>query len=156
MRCASSNLAISSRKAVAPTGRPLFCICWHSNWRPPFERAPASGYRLSGLEHLPPVSVLFRHFLSRLTCWASAQRRSLGAKNCSKNASSQVLRSFHGDVFGRGKAQTAGNTFVFSRSGTKLRPKTARENRQGFESTKPKHHSVSASALCAVPVRDGA
>ena len=36
--------------------------------------------RLSGYEHLPPVSVPFRHFLSRLTCWAPAQRRSLGAK----------------------------------------------------------------------------
>ena len=36
--------------------------------------------RLSGYEHLPPVSVPFRRFLSRLTCWASAQRRSLGAK----------------------------------------------------------------------------
>ena len=36
--------------------------------------------RLSGYEHLPPVSVPFRCFLSRLICWASAQRRSLGAK----------------------------------------------------------------------------
>ena len=36
--------------------------------------------RLSGYEHLPPVSVPFRRFLSRLTCWAPAQRRSLGAK----------------------------------------------------------------------------
>ena len=33
-----------------------------------------------GLEHLPPVSTPFRRFLSRLTCWAPAQRRSLGAK----------------------------------------------------------------------------
>ena len=40
--------------------------------------------RLSGYEHLPPVSVPFRHFLSRLTCWAPAQRRSLGAKNSRK------------------------------------------------------------------------
>ena len=41
-------------------------------------------HRLSGYEHLPPVSVPFRHFLSRLTCWAPAQRRSLGAKNSRK------------------------------------------------------------------------
>ena len=33
-----------------------------------------------GLEPLPPVSVPFRLFLSRLTCRASARRRSLGAK----------------------------------------------------------------------------
>ena len=32
-----------------------------------------------GHERLPPVSALFRGFLSRLACWASAQRRSLGA-----------------------------------------------------------------------------
>ena len=36
--------------------------------------------RVRGLEHLPPVSTPFRRFLSRLTCWAPAQRRSLGAK----------------------------------------------------------------------------
>ena len=36
--------------------------------------------RVKGLEHLPPVSVPFRVFLSRLACWAKAQRRSLGAK----------------------------------------------------------------------------
>ena len=35
---------------------------------------------MRGLEHLPPVSTPFRRFLSRLTCWAPAQRRSLGAK----------------------------------------------------------------------------
>ena len=32
-----------------------------------------------GHERLPPVSAPFRGFLSRLACWASAQRRSLGA-----------------------------------------------------------------------------
>ena len=32
-----------------------------------------------GHERLPPVNALFRGFLSRLACWASAQRRSLGA-----------------------------------------------------------------------------
>ena len=39
-----------------------------------------SEHGLSGHEHLPPVSVPFRRFLSRLTCWVLAQRRSLGAK----------------------------------------------------------------------------
>ena len=35
--------------------------------------------RLTRSEHMPPVSVPFRIFLSRLPCWAPAQLRSLGA-----------------------------------------------------------------------------
>lgn len=36
--------------------------------------------RRGGFEPAPPVSGPFRCFLSRLTCWATAQRHSLGAK----------------------------------------------------------------------------
>ena len=49
----------------------------------PARRNTAAFLRLrkrGGLEPLPPVSVPFRLFLSRLTCRASARRRSLGAK----------------------------------------------------------------------------
>ncbi len=61
---ASSNLAISSRKAVAPTGRPLFCICRYSNWRPPFERAPASGYKHHSVSASALCAVPVRIWLS--------------------------------------------------------------------------------------------
>jgi len=73
----------------------------------------------------------------------------VGRKNCSKITSSQVLRSFLGALLSRGKAQTAENTPVFSRAGTKHRLKTARENRQWFESNKPKSGRVFASSRVA-------
>ena len=58
------------------------------------ERTKEKYARLSGYEHLPPVSVPFRRFLSRLTCWAASPAAFVGRKNRSKNPSSQVLCSF--------------------------------------------------------------
>jgi hypothetical protein len=62
-----------------------FCYndCMLARGKKLFRRAALSNnhyYRVRGLEHLPPVSTPLRRFLSRLTCWAPAQRRSLGAK----------------------------------------------------------------------------
>ena len=50
--------------------------------------------RVRRLEHLPPVSVPFRLFLSRLSCWAEAQQRSLGAKIARKLSAHRCFAVF--------------------------------------------------------------
>ena len=61
----------------------------------------------------------------------------VGRNNPSKKVCSQVLHSFHRADLRRIEAQTADNTFVFSRDATKSRCKSACENRQRLISSCP-------------------
>ena len=61
----------------------------------------------------------------------------VGRNNPSKKVCSQVLHSFHRADLRRIEAQTADNTFVFSRAATKSRCKSACENRQRLISSCP-------------------
>ena len=69
--------------------------------------------RAKGVEPLPPVSVPFRRFLSRLTCWAPAQRRSLGAKIARKLPAHRCFAVLTERIFGETRKTPQGIRLYF-------------------------------------------